>query len=214
MDNNLAVPVFFCIPDLTGFTKFITSTDAEFSQKVIPNILNKIISSNTLEMSVAEIEGDAVFFYRTGRLPAISKVAKQCKAIIDAFFLVIESYKNTDPKNYEKYLSHNELGIKIIIHFGHITRTKIKGRTKLLGEDVILVHKLLKNTIKEPSYILLTDKYLETLKDKKAVSKWFNWKNLKRGSDKYEHFGVTKYSYISVVDCENINKKRPLLLKN
>jgi hypothetical protein len=38
MDHNLVVPVFFCIPDLTGSTKFITFTDAEFYQKIILKI--------------------------------------------------------------------------------------------------------------------------------------------------------------------------------
>lgn len=209
MENKAAVPVLFCIPDLTGFTKFITSTDDTlFSQKVISNVLNKLIGSNILALSVAEIEGDAIFFYRSGRLPAISKVAKQCKILFETFNNVIDSYQKSDPENHNKYLANNQLGIKIIIHFGHINTTKIKGRTKLMGEDVILAHKLLKNSVAIPSYILLTDKYLEKLRDKKVVKNWFDWEKLKRGRDKYEHFGLTQYSYISLVDCKNFNKSK------
>ncbi|MEO5910581.1 MAG: DUF2652 domain-containing protein [Pelobium sp.] len=209
MENNSAVPVLFCIPDLTGFTKFITSTEnTAFSQKVISNLLNKLIASNILGMSVAEIEGDAIFFYKRGRLPAIGNVAKQCKIIFETFNSVINSFQKSDAENYNKYLANNQLGIKIIIHFGHINITKIKGRTKLMGEDVILAHKLLKNSVSIANYILLTDQYLEKLKDKKVVKNWFDWEKLKRGRDKYEHFGLTQYSYISLVDCENLNKNK------
>ena len=81
MDNKSTVPVFFCIPDLTGFTKFMTSTESDFANKVITVLLSKLISANILAMSVAEIEGDAVFFYRKGRLPAVNKVALLKKMI-------------------------------------------------------------------------------------------------------------------------------------
>jgi hypothetical protein len=196
MDNKSTVPVFFCIPDLTGFTKFMTSTESDFANKVITVLLSKLISANILAMSVAEIEGDAVFFYRKGRLPAVNKVAQQCKLIFETFNEVICSFKENDPENHKKYLSKNQLGIKMIIHHGQINITKINGRVKLLGEDVILVHKLLKNSVNIPCYILLTDSYLEKLRNKKAAKNWFNWEDLKRGKDKYEHFGVTYYSYI------------------
>ncbi|HET8829119.1 MAG TPA: DUF2652 domain-containing protein, partial [Pelobium sp.] len=196
------VPVFFCIPDITGFTKFITSTDnGEFANRVISNVLNKVASANILEMHIAEIEGDAIFFYKTGRLPAVKKVAKQCQLIYEAFNDSIASFEETDPELFAKHLSKNQLGIKIVVHHGHISLTEINGHIKLMGEDVILAHKLLKNSIQEPCYILLTNQYLEKLKDKKIVKTWFHWESLKKGKDKYEHFGVTNYSYISLVDC-------------
>ena len=209
MEKKSDVPVFFCIPDITGFTKFITSSKhPEFAHKVITNVLNRVIGSNILGLSVAEIEGDAVFFYKKGRLPAVNKVAKQCQLIYETFVSTIESFKQTEPDMYELYLSKNQLGIKIVIHYGHIALAKIKGRTKLMGEDVILVHKLLKNSITEPCYILLTNKYMEKLKDKKVVKTWFNWENVKKGKDKYEHFGLTHYSYISLIDCKTVNMSK------
>ncbi len=209
MKKKSAVPVFFCIPDITGFTKFITSTDhTEFAHRVITTVLSEVVSANVLEMNVAEIEGDAVFFYKTGRLPAVKRVAKQCQLIYDTFNDTIAGFKESDPKLYDKYLSKNQLGIKIVIHRGRISLEAINGHIKLMGEDVILVHKLLKNSIKEPCYILLTNKYLENIRDKKIVKTWFHWEALKKGKDKYEHFGVTNYSYISLVDCKTISKSK------
>nr|WP_294896687.1 DUF2652 domain-containing protein [uncultured Pedobacter sp.] len=209
MKNKSSVPVFFCIPDITGFTKFITSTeDPEFANKVITKVLNKVATANILEMDIAEIEGDAVFFYKIGRLPSVKKVAKQCQLIYDTFNLTIADFQQSHPEMYDKYLSKHQLGIKIVVHHGHINLTKINGHTKLMGEDVILVHKLLKNSIEEPCYILLTNKYLDKLRDKKVVKTWFHWESLKKGQDDYEHFGITHYSYISLVDCKTINMNK------
>lgn len=214
MKNNSSLPVFFCIPDLSGFTKFVTSADNDFVHQVIPDLLNQIISANVLDMKVAEVEGDAIFFYRTGRLPAVNKVAEQCKVIYETFINKIKSYETSHPEEYQNFLANEQLGIKIIIHYGKISLTKIEKRIKLLGEDVILVHKLLKNSITEPNYILLTDNYTVKLRDKKTVKNWFNWEKLKRGSEDYEHFGTTHYSYISLVDCNNFKKKKEQLLRN
>ena len=214
MKNNSSQPVFFCIPDLSGFTKFVTTADNDFVHQVIPALLNQIIAVNLLNMKIAEVEGDAVFFYRTGRLPAVNKVAQQCKVIYESFNEKIKSYESSHPEEYQKYLANEQLGIKIIIHYGKTTLTKIEKRIKLLGEDVILAHKLLKNSISESNYILLTDSYTIKLRDKKTVKNWFNWEKLKRGSEDYEHFGTTQYSYISLIDCNNFKMKKSQLSRN
>ncbi len=52
------------IPDISGFTKFVQTTEVEHSQHVISELLEVLISANTQELKLAEIEGDALFFYR------------------------------------------------------------------------------------------------------------------------------------------------------
>jgi len=189
------LPTFFCVPDITGFTKFIANADIAFSKDFIAGLLRRLINANALKMSVGEIEGDAIFFYRTGRLPAIKHVAEQCKQLFQTFYDYLDIVEKEDPANYEKFLSKGALGLKIIIHFGHISAANIKGRTKLIGEDVIITHKLLKNSIEEYEYILLTESYLNKIK-KKDVSFWFHWDELKKGSEEYDHLGKVNYYYI------------------
>lgn len=65
-----ALPTLLCIPDISGFTQFMSKTDFELSSKVIPSLLNKIVYSNEIGLKISEIEGDAVLFYRTGELPS------------------------------------------------------------------------------------------------------------------------------------------------
>ena len=199
MENkNGLQAAFFCVPDITGFTKFIATTDIKFSREVIPALLRKLIDSNTLKMKIGEIEGDAIFFYKTGRLPLVSKVAAQCTALYKTFSDFIRSVKENDPENYELYLADSQLGLKIIIHFGHISISNIKGRIKLLGEDVIIAHKLLKNKIEDYNYILLTDKYLAKIKDRKNLEQWFHWEELRSGSETYEFMGEIGYRFITL----------------
>lgn len=205
MTKSKKISVLFLIPDITGFTRFMTSADQDFAHYAIPKILKSLAKANRLDFSIAEIEGDAIFFYKTGRLPAIYKVAEQCKVIFNEFNRVIDSFRESDPEYFEKYLSQNQLGLKIIVHCGKISISRIEGRTKLIGEDVILAHKLLKNKITIPNYILLSENYLNKLKDKKVVNTWFNWEKLKNGHEDYDHFETVNYNYISLNECNNIS---------
>lgn len=199
MNNNEGlVPAFFCVPDITGFTRFIATADINFTKEVIPALLRKLIDANITKMKVGEIEGDAIFFYKTGRLPAVSKVAEQCKIIYKTFSDFIQSVQESDPENYNLYLANSQLGLKIIIHYGNISVANIKGRTKLLGPDVIIAHKLLKNNIDEYNYVLLTDKYLAKIKDKNKLKELFHWEELRTGKEVYEYMGEVSYHYIAL----------------
>lgn len=193
---------FFCVPDITGFTKFIATADISFSSEVIPSLLRKLIDCNILNMKIGEIEGDAIFFYKTGRLPPVSRVAKQCKDFYKCFSDFIESLEREDPENYNKYLADSQLGLKIIIHHGHISTSNIKGRIKLLGEDVIIAHKLLKNSIEDYNYILLTEKYLSRIQNRANLEKWFHWEKLHTGMESYEYIGDCKYRYITLDEID------------
>ena len=199
-DKNGLEPAFFCVPDITGFTKFIATADINFTKNLIPALLRKLIETNILKMKIGEIEGDAIFFYKTGRLPSVGKVAEQCKIIYQTFNDFVSSVEQSDPDNYNLYLANNQLGLKIIIHYGHISTANIKGRIKLLGTDVIIAHKLLKNAIVDYNYILLTDKYLSKIKDRQNLEQWFHWEKLRTGMEVYEFMGEVGYRYITLDD--------------
>ena len=197
MDKNNETPSFFCVPDITGFTKLIANADINFTKEIIPVLLRKLIDCNILKMNVAEIEGDAIFFYRTGKLPTFNRIIQQCKLFYDIFSDYIQSLKKVNEENYNKHLAHGELGLKIIIHYGNTNTSNIKGRTKLIGQDIIIVHNLLKNNIEEGEYILFTENYLKRVRLNNA-NLLLNCKNLKRGNDIYDYIGKVKYSYIRI----------------
>jgi hypothetical protein len=186
---------FFCVPDITGFTKFIATSELSFSSYFIPGLLRRLIGANIIKLNVGEIEGDAIFFYKTGRLPSISMVARQCRLLFQTFHEYLKMIEKEDPENYAKHLAEGQMGLKIIIHHGQIMAANIKGRTKLIGQNVIIAHKLLKNSIKEGEYVLLTQDYIDKVKGK-DIAAWFPWGEVKQGSETYEYLGQVKYSYI------------------
>ena len=57
------------IADISGFTKFVNETEITHSSHIISELLEIIIGQNELKLEVAEIEGDAVFYYKSNVIP-------------------------------------------------------------------------------------------------------------------------------------------------
>ena len=138
------------IPDISGFTELVHSTDVLTGQQITYELLSAIISENNLQMEVAEIEGDAVLFYRKGAAPSLRQLFRQYEKMTMAF--------ETKRKELEQQFSIPlDLSLKIIAHYGRMATFSIGSFKKLYGEVMIEAHRLLKNSINSRSYLLLTD---------------------------------------------------------
>lgn len=193
-----AQPTLICIPDISGFSEFMSDADVELSAEVIPALLNNIIYSNEIGLKVSEIEGDAVLFFKQGHLPSLEQLVAQCKLFYAAFYRQLqelkESYKNPQRVNSLSRV----LGLKIILHYGHaIAPVKVGSRIKLLGEDLIIAHRLLKNKVPFREYIILSETLTNAYKEE-ALDTHFVWGRLMQNEEEYPHTGIIKYSYIGL----------------
>jgi|SRR5688572_13151997 len=194
-NSNEGEIALICIPDISGFTRFMAENNIEFSRKIIPPLMRTIINSNTLKMSIGEIEGDAVIFYRFGALPTLNDLVEQCNNFYNNFNEQLLVLMKEFGDDFQKLNSSFKLSLKVVVHAAHIMSTQIEGLHKLIGEDMVLVHKLLKNSIEEIEYLLLTDKLLENY-SKEEISTVFSKYNVLKGTDEYEYIGKVAYKYI------------------
>lgn len=182
---------FLYIPDLSGFTEFINVTNLHESKNLIHDLLEVILDSNILNLKVAEILGDAIVFYTVGPPPNITKLECQAKK---TFMDFQKALKHLEEKNILVKELHN-LSLKIIVHYGEIATTEIKGISKLIGSDLILAYRMLKNNIKNKEYLLMTDQYLAIQKEG-LLKNSFLWSEIKEGNIHYDFFGNIHYKYI------------------
>src|SRR5215212_291069 len=73
------------IPDISGFTRFVTETEIDHSRLIIQELLEVLIESNEIGLQISEIEGDAILFYRFGEPPSLEEVYKQVEKMFCAF---------------------------------------------------------------------------------------------------------------------------------
>ncbi|ULC59127.1 DUF2652 domain-containing protein [Flaviramulus sp. BrNp1-15] len=188
--------MLICIPDISGFTQFMSETDSDLTSKVIPALLNKIIYSNKIGLKVSEIEGDAVLFYRSGKLPSLNILIDQCIIFYKEFYKQLYSLKDKHSYSDDSHKIPRTLGLKIILHYGNdIETVQIGKHIKLMGEDVIIAHKLLKNKVPKDEYLLMSENLLAQYNMKELDNKTY-WGNLKTGENVYEHLGEINYTYI------------------
>ena len=142
------------IPDISGFTELVHSTDVLTGKQITYELLSAVIGQNELQLNIAEVEGDAILFYRYGAAPSMSELVQQYEMMASAF----ENKRNELQNNFSQPL---DISLKVIAHYGPMTEFKIGGFKKLYGEVVVEAHRLLKNSIESDSYLLLTDSLLE-----------------------------------------------------
>lgn len=157
---------FLFIPDISGFTKFIGETEIEHSSHIIQELLEIIINENKLNMELMEIEGDAVFFFRFGKIPSVDEIIGQAKSIFEKFHQHLMQYENRRICQCGACRTANNLTLKFIIHTGSVASYYVRTQHKLIGKDIIILHRLLKNKIPCNEYLLFTKPFFDTLNTK------------------------------------------------
>lgn len=154
-------PSLLYMPDISGFTAFVHETELEHSQHIISDLLETLIDADELNLTVAEVEGDAVLFYKEGPLPSPEQVVVQAHHMFEAFHDRIASFVATCTCSCAACQTVNNLTLKVIAHAGPLGFTTVRQQRKPFGETVIVLHRLLKNDIAKHEYVLLTDALLK-----------------------------------------------------
>jgi len=153
LDRDIVDGLLF-IPDISGFTRLVHSTDVLTGRQITYELLTAVIGQNELKLNIAEVEGDAVLFYRYGSAPSLCDLVHQFKLMALAF-----EAKRAELQ--DSFLQPLDLSLKVIAHYGPMTEYAIGQFKKLYGKVVVEAHRLLKNSIESDSYLLLTDSLLE-----------------------------------------------------
>jgi len=192
--NDGQVPALLCIPDISGFTRFIQESGSRWAPFLIADLLEILIEANTLDMQVSEIQGDAILFYKLGPPPPVQQMVEQCRRIFLDFQNYLRLVERDADSELGAALRGYELTLKIIVHYGRVSVAQIRQHTKLMGRDVIVVHRLLKNNVMGSEYALFSDEYLRTQTPTNIVRS-FTWTRLLRGATTYDYLGRIRYRY-------------------
>lgn len=157
--------------DVSGYTGLVTQTEIEHSQSIIQFLFDRIYEATGEQFIVNEIEGDAIFAYAVEPkdpgsllLATIGQLKEYGHAFYHARKQMLD--KPTDGPNAcecNACLNIYKLSFKFIVHYGQFGINKVGPFVKLIGADVVLAHRLLKNSVPGHEYVLLTQKTLDLL---------------------------------------------------
>jgi hypothetical protein len=179
------------LADISGYTRFMLASQVALvhGQQVITHLIEAILQEVEIPLEVKEIEGDAVFLYavRPGDDEAWSEICEEVGRKLLRFFevfsaaLVAESESTLCPCSVCRNL--DRLKLKIVAHSGEALFHTIGRFADMSGIDVILAHRLLKNSIASDEYLLMTEPAFRDLRFPSGIE-------VKKGSEEYEGFGA------------------------
>lgn len=182
------------IPDISGFTEFVHSTESEHSRHIISELLEVLIDSNELGLELAEVEGDALFFYKNNSIPSEVELQKQVEKMYLGFHNHLKAYEFQRICPCGACETATNLKLKFVAHSGDLDFIKIKETSKPYGKVVIQTHRALKNSIPLSEYLLVS----KTLNEEYSEIVSTNWTE---GSDNFD-FGDFEYKYLDLNDLK------------
>jgi uncharacterized protein YndB with AHSA1/START domain len=178
---------YFLIADITGYTQYLGASELEHAQQTLTALLNLVIHDTRPPLVISRLAGDAVISYGlsdnflTGQTFAesIEDTYVDFRRAIDRMV-----HNTTCPCNACRNIG--TLDLKFFVHHGEFAVQKLDAHDELVGSDVILMHRLLKNHVTEATgfraYTLFTDAALSRL--------GLGTEGLVAHQESYENFGT------------------------
>ena len=166
------------LADITGYTAFLQGVaeahralivDADqppAAYAVLSHLLDTMVASIAPTFRLAKFEGDAIFAVADEALPEGPQVL-DCLRACYASFRERLAAAGTEWTCTCSACALGGLDLKFVLHHGDYVAQSIAGREELLGPDINIVHRLLKNHAREVigprPYALVTDAAAEAL---------------------------------------------------
>jgi uncharacterized protein YndB with AHSA1/START domain len=153
---------YLILADISGYSSFVARSELEHAHDILSELLELVLNNVTTIFTLSKLEGDAIFAY------APEEKLKRGETLLE----LIES-------TYAAFKDHQEvirrrttcqcnacrnipsLDLKFIVHHGDYVIQNIGGHHEMVGTDVNLIHRLLKNHIADATgwrgYALFTD---------------------------------------------------------
>lgn len=184
MEKSVALVIF----DIGGYTEFIKYNTATLTHahEVISQLLEEIVDKAEFPLTLNKFEGDAALMYadvEADPRAAVADVSRQVFSLFPKFTAKVSELstaRSACPCGACQNIGN--LRLKAIIHLGRAAFRKIRQFEEMGGEDVILLHRLLKNSVRHREYILASRPFASLL-DKALLGQG------SEVTEVYEHLG-------------------------
>lgn len=186
------------IPDISGFTEFMTTTELTHASHALNYLIDAILNAVGDEYEVAEIEGDAVLLIKRGPAPSKKEIRDVCLKIFNAFHYQRKWMQQHTICPCGACQAIINLTLKFVVHHGPLAEIKVGRFVKPSGREMIVAHRLLKNSIDNNEYLLLTEKLLRQLPDDSEEE--VEWT---RAAEEYPAIGKIEYRFMLLNEARN-----------
>jgi hypothetical protein len=159
---------YILVADISGYTMYLSKSELEHAEATLTALLNLLVEHTPPPLVISQLEGDAVFSY--GLRENFFQGQTFIELIEDtyiAFRKAIERMVLNNTCQCNACANISNLDLKFFLHFGTFAIQRIRDHDELVGSDVLLIHRLLKNHVQEKTglqaYCLYTEAAINQL---------------------------------------------------
>ena len=176
------------IADISGYTGYLAGVELDHAQDILADLMGAIVSALSPGLRLAKLEGDAVFTFAIADKLDGSLLLDAIEGCYFGFRRRRRDVALATSCECNACVRIPDLNLKFVVHHGLIVRQQVAGNEELLGADVILVHRLLKNRVVESmgveAYALFTQQCVDVMD--LEVSEL----GMRASTETYEHIGL------------------------
>jgi hypothetical protein len=158
-------PTCFLIADISGYTGYLADVELEHAQDILADLIGAVVTALRPNFRLAKLEGDAAFTFATVEKVDGSMLLDTIERCYFGFRRRRRDVRQATSCECNACVRIPDLDLKFVVHHGAAILQKVAGRQELLGSDVIVVHRLLKNEVVEKlgikAYALISQKCIE-----------------------------------------------------
>ena len=138
------------IADITGYTHFLSESELDHAQEILSTLLELLIRQTRPPLLISRTAGDAVISYAIGHLAIQGQTfVELLEDTYVSFRQSIEVMVLNNTCRCTACANVSALDLKFFVHYGVFGIQNLAGHNELVGSDVNLLHRLLKNHIVE-----------------------------------------------------------------
>jgi hypothetical protein len=159
---------YLIIADITGYSKYLSETELEHAQETLAALLRLLVDNTQFPLIISRLEGDAVISYGLqDKFFLGQSLIEKIEDLYVIFRKAIDRLVLNNTCRCKACANISNLDLKFIIHHGIFGLQRINEHQELVGNDINLLHKLLKNSVKEEyelyGYALYTENVIQQL---------------------------------------------------
>lgn len=156
-------PACLVIADIAGYSSYLAGVELDHAQDILADLIGTVVRALRPAFKLAKLEGDAAFVW----VPTDTVDGPGLQDLIDgcyfAFQRRIRDIRSASTCECNACSRIPGLDLKFVAHHGSVVRQRMAGREELVGSDVIVVHRLLKNRVAETLGVAAYALYTEAL---------------------------------------------------
>lgn len=156
---------YLVLADISGYTSYLAGVELEHAHEILTDLLTTIVNRFKMMLTISKLEGDAVFAYAPeAKVPRGETLLELIESTYFAFHSRIHSSHRATTCQCRACQGMKTLDLKFFLHHGDYVVQEITGIKELVGTDVNLAHRLMKNHVSEATgwkaYVMITERGL------------------------------------------------------